>query len=75
MKSTLAVLCVLTLAAFGSVANASPKCRIGVKGGVNMADIDGVDFDSGMRTGFSGGMFGDLMFAEQFGMRIEGLYT
>jgi hypothetical protein len=40
-----------------------------------MADIDGVDFDSGMRTGFSGGMFGDLMFAEQFGMRIEGLYT
>jgi opacity protein-like surface antigen len=75
MKNVLVVLCVCTLAALGSNAHAATKCSLGVKGGANIADIHGVDFDNGTRAGFSGGVYSDLMFAEQFGMRIEGLYT
>jgi Outer membrane protein beta-barrel domain len=75
MKNLFALLCVFALATLGNTAHASTKCSLGVKGGANLADVYGVDFDNSMRTGFSGGAFGDLLFTEQFGMRIEGLYT
>jgi opacity protein-like surface antigen len=66
---------VFTLATLGSTAHAATKCSLGVKGGANLADVYGVDFDNSMRTGFTGGAFADLLFTEQFGMRVEGLYT
>ena len=74
MKGHIAALVGAVVILAGSIANAAGYA--GVKGGVNIASLsgDGVDeLDS--RTGFMGGAFYGFSFADEFGLRIEGLYV
>lgn len=59
-------------------AGAATRCTVGVKGGVGIASVGGADADSfgtDSRTGFVGGLFVQADFSENFGVRVEGLYT
>ncbi len=69
------VLCAAMLA--GSLDDAEArKSYAGVKGGVNIANIIGDDFENfGSKNGFIGGAFYGFEFADDFGMRIDGLYV
>ncbi len=52
------------------------KSYAGVKGGVNIADITGDDADTlSSRNRFIGGAFYGIDFADDFGVRVDGLYV
>jgi len=74
MKRTLALLWALGMVALIS-APAGAGSWIGVKGGVNMADLSGDQVtDTSMRSQFAGGAFYGFGINEQFVLQVEGLY-
>ncbi len=74
MKRFSLCVCVLSMVAFASQANAAKKIYLGVLGGVNFADLSGTD-DASSRTCFSGGGLIEMDMNESFGVRAELLYT
>lgn len=57
---------------------AAQDVMLGVKGGINIADVDVEDdetFESDTRTGLVGGLFAQLGLGDVFAIRPEGLYS
>lgn len=57
---------------------AAQDVMLGVKGGINIADVDVEDdeaFESDTRTGLVGGLFAQLGLGDMFAIRPEGLYS
>jgi opacity protein-like surface antigen len=74
-KLTSMVVCAALLAVLYTDAVAR-KSYAGVKGGVNIADITGDDAEGlDSRNRFIGGAFFGIDFADEFGLRIDGLYA
>lgn len=67
---------VLLVVALGAAeVRADTAWTVGCKGGVSLATAGGDDAgDAGSRTAFAGGGFVQADFAENFGLRFEGLY-
>src|SRR5512143_4039983 len=76
MKRFLVVLSAVAMVAFAAQANAAGMYG-GVKAGVNFADLGGSDApdNTSMSPGFMGGLFVGKNVNDQFGFRVEGLYT
>jgi len=49
--------------------------HIGVKGGTNLAKIDGRSFDQGFKWGFSAGGFAEINFTSNLGIQPEVLFS
>jgi hypothetical protein len=73
MKRLNVLLCAAAIVAMASPAGAT-QVYVGLLGGVNFADITGTD-EASTRTCFSGGGLVEVDFTEQFGGRVELLYT
>jgi hypothetical protein len=53
-----------------------PKTYLGVKAGIDMANLTGSDVDNtDMKIGFTGGAMGHVHFNEMFSVQIEALYA
>ncbi|HEX6791834.1 MAG TPA: porin family protein [Candidatus Krumholzibacteria bacterium] len=76
MRQVTAIACVLVLMATAGNAGAV-GWHLGIKGGVNMADLAGDDgpSDTSFRNGFIGGGFADYLLNDRFGVRAEVLYV
>lgn len=76
MKKFVAVLSAVALIGFAAHANAAGMYG-GIKAGANFADVSGDDApdDTSMRTGFAGGLFLGKDVSEEFGFRVEALWT
>src|SRR5688572_18762938 len=74
MRTFSAIACMVACLALATRAEAI-GWKLGVKGGINMAELsgDGVD-DLDSRTGFAGGAFADYQLNDRFGVRGELLY-
>ena len=75
MRKLIAMACIVGCLALSTRADAI-GWRLGVKGGVNMAELsgDGVD-DLDSRNGIIGGAFADNQLNDRFGFRAELLYV
>jgi hypothetical protein len=73
LKKLILVGCVTSIVVAAGNARAA-QWYVGVMGGVNFADISGVD-EASARTCFSGGAFVEVDVSDQFGGRVEVLYT
>jgi hypothetical protein len=61
---------------FASAGESSARdSYFGFKGGVNIADVTGDDFDLSSSNRFIGGLFYGIDYTDDFGLRIEGLYV
>jgi len=75
MKKWTVIVCALALVASAGVASAAGMYG-GFKGGINMASLSGDSVDDlDTRNGFAGGLFWGTSIAQQFDVRIEGLYV
>ena len=76
MRKLSAIACALVVMAMATSAGAV-GWSLGVKGGVNMADLSGDDVsgDTSFRNGFIGGGFADYLLNDRFGVRMELLYV
>jgi hypothetical protein len=77
MKRIITTLSAIALIAFAAQAQAAGGMYGGVKAGVNFANVSGDDApdNTSMSPGFMGGLFVGKHVNDQFGFRVEGLYT
>src|SRR6202165_2574491 len=65
----------LVITMFSMAGTHAQGFHIGVKGGTNLAKIDGRSFQSGFNWGFSAGGFAELNFTSHFGIQPEVLFS
>ena len=69
---------VITMVAFAFSGNSVADAQTGVKGGLNLANVDADfpdEFDTSYRTGLAIGLFHHLEMSESFGFRPELMYV
>jgi outer membrane protein with beta-barrel domain len=52
-----------------------PTYHIGIKGGMNMFQVNGSQFTNGFQSGFDAGVFGEINVTPQWGVQPEILYS
>jgi len=73
VKRLAVIACMVLIVGASSAANATAWFA-GVMGGVNWGELSGVD-ETSTNPGFTGGAFLEAEFTDQFGARVEAMYT
>jgi hypothetical protein len=65
----------IALFAVSIAANAQGGFRLGIKGGLNLNQIEGVSFNNGFKFGYHLGGFAEIDFTKKFGIQPEVLWN